>query len=43
MVIYDEIANRSLSTHLEAKLADYYKAKNNKETFTNKKKNLHYH
>lgn len=40
MVIYDEIANRSLSMHLEAKLSDYYKVKG-KET-DSKKKDLHY-
>ena len=27
LVVYDEIASRSLSTHLETKLADFYKAR----------------
>ena len=27
LVLYDEIANKSLSTHLEAKLAEFYKEK----------------
>ena len=27
LVLYDEVVNRSLSTHLEAKLADFYKRK----------------
>lgn len=38
--MYDEVANRSLSTHLEAKLIDYYKAKG-KETYMEKKDDQH--
>ena len=30
MVIFDEVVNRSLSTHLESKLADYYQEKEKK-------------
>lgn len=31
LVVYDEIATRSLSTHLEIKLADFYKAREARE------------
>ena len=38
LVIYDEIANRSLSTHLAAKLAEFYKEKESKKEAEEKAK-----
>ena len=38
LVIYDEIANRSLSTHLAAKLAEFYKEKESKKEAEAKEK-----